>query len=59
MYFPSSENKGAEQLCSHAKASLRLCFRLGKNPVFSYDLFKLQKLKSVTGNQISAGWIVS
>ena len=35
MYYPSSENKGADQLRSYCEADLRLCFRLGKNPVFS------------------------
>ena len=27
--------KGAEQLCSYCEADLRLCFHIGKNPVFS------------------------
>ena len=35
MHYPSSENKGADQLCSYCTADLRLCFRIGKNPVFS------------------------
>ena len=35
MYYPSSENKGADQLRSYCEADLRLCFRIGKNPVFS------------------------
>ena len=39
-----SENKGADQLCSYCTADLRLCFRLGNNPVFSrcgsYDIAK-------------------
>ena len=35
MYYPSSENKGADQLRGYREADLRLCFRLGKNPVFS------------------------
>ena len=26
MYYPSSENKGADQLCSYCEADLRLCF---------------------------------
>ena len=42
MYYPCSENKGADQLRGHREADLRLCFRIGKNPVFSrcgsYDL---------------------
>ena len=35
MYYPCSENKGADQLRGYREADLRLCFRLGKNPVFS------------------------
>ena len=34
MYYPISKNKGADQLCSYCTADLRLCFRIGKNPVF-------------------------
>ena len=30
-----SENKGADQLRSYCEADLRLCLRIGKNPVFS------------------------
>ena len=35
MYYPSSENKGADQLRSNCEADLRLCFRIGNSPVFS------------------------
>ena len=28
LYYPCSENKGADQLCSYCTADLRLCFRL-------------------------------
>ena len=35
MYYPCSENKGADQLRGYHEADLRLCFRIGKNPVFS------------------------
>ena len=34
-YYPCSENKGADQLCSYCTADLRLCFSLCKKPVFS------------------------
>ena len=34
LYYQSSENKDADQLCSYYTADLRLCFRIGKNPVF-------------------------
>ena len=30
LYYPCSENKGADQLCSFCTADLRLCFRVGK-----------------------------
>ena len=35
MYYPCSENKGADQLCSYCTADLRLCFRTSKNLVSS------------------------
>ena len=35
LHYPSSENKGADQLCGYRKADLRLCFRICKKPVFS------------------------
>ena len=35
LYYPCSENKGADQLRSYCKADLRLCFRICKKPVFS------------------------
>ena len=42
LYYPSGENKGADQLRGHREADLRLCFRICKNPVFSrrgsYDI---------------------
>ena len=28
LYYPGSENKGADQLCGYRKADLRLCFGL-------------------------------
>ena len=35
LYYPYSENKGADQLRSHCEADLCLRFRIVKNPVFS------------------------
>ena len=35
MYYPCSENNGADQLRGHREADLRLCFRICKKPVFS------------------------
>ena len=45
MYYPCSENKGADQLCSY------LCFRIGKNLVFSSHgsfIFHFSQLFSVS-----------
>ena len=36
MYYPSSENKGADQLCGYREADLRLCFRLCRLLVFPW-----------------------
>ena len=53
MYYPSSENKGADQLRSYCEADLRLCFRLGKSPVLMFEsdllltkLLRAQKIQS-------------
>ena len=35
LYDPYSENKCADRLRRYCEADLRLCFRIGKNPVFS------------------------
>ena len=35
LYYPCSENKGADQLRGYHEADLRLCFRICKKPVFS------------------------
>ena len=35
LYYMSSKNKGADQLCSYCTADLCFCFRIGKNLVFS------------------------
>ena len=35
LYYPCSDNKGADQLHSYCAADLRLCFRICKKPVFS------------------------
>ena len=52
MYYPCSENKGADQLRGYREADLRLCFRIGKNPVFSrcgsyYVLFKIFAFREI------------
>ena len=35
LYYPYSENKGADQLRRYREADLGLCFRICKKPVFS------------------------
>ena len=37
MYYPCSDNKGADQLRSYREAGLRLCFRIRRLLVFSLD----------------------
>ena len=34
LYYPCSENKGADQLRGYHEADLGLCFRICKKPVF-------------------------
>ena len=36
LYYPSSENKGADQLRSYCEADLRLCFRICRLLVFPW-----------------------
>ena len=36
LYYPCSENKGADQLCGDREADLRLCFRLCRLLVFPW-----------------------
>ena len=36
LYYPCSEIKDADQLRGYREADLRLCFRICKNPVFSW-----------------------
>ena len=36
MYYPSSENKGADQLRGYREADLRLCFRICRLLVFTW-----------------------
>ena len=70
MYYPCSENKGADQLRGYREADLRLCFRICKNR-FSYNeshmfvsyfyFFEFNVLTvttpiSVTSNQTALGF---
>ena len=51
LYFPGSENKGADQLRGYCKADLRLCFRICKKPVFSqggsYSIISLVSISEI------------
>ena len=54
MYYPRSEHKVADQLCSCCEADLRLCFRLGKNPVLSR---RDPLLKQVGASSSGKNWL--
>ena len=41
LYYPSSENKGADQLRGYREADLRLCFRLCRLFVFPMRRFNV------------------
>ena len=45
LYYSCSENKGADQLRSHCKADLRLCFRICTFP-HDADYYLKKKSKS-------------
>ena len=47
LYYPCSENKGAEQLRGNREADLRLCFRVDKKPVFSRRSSYISKVYNV------------
>ena len=53
MYYPSSENKGADQLRGYREADLRLCFRICRLLVFpwggSFVYFSLSSCKNMSG----------
>ena len=59
MYYPSSENKGADQLRGYREADLRLCFRLCRLLVFprggSFLFISLNKLPITFHQQHSHG----
>ena len=44
MYYPSSENKGADQLRGYREADLRLCFRICRLLVFPWGGSNADKL---------------
>ena len=44
LYYPCSENKGADQLRGHREADLRLCFRIYADCLFSHAAAHIMKL---------------
>ena len=42
LYFPCSENKGADQLRGYREADLRLCFRIYAKSRFSHDAAQIK-----------------
>ena len=55
MYYPSSENKGADQLRSYCEADLRLCFRLGRLLVFPCGSSYVKAKTDATSHGMSHG----
>ena len=53
LYYPYSENKGADQLRGYREADLRLCFRICKKPVFSRSSSFLKKASHQERNMIN------
>ena len=47
LYYPSNENKGADQLRGYRKADLRLCFRLCRLLVFKWGGSKSLTLRQI------------
>ena len=47
LYYPCSENKGADQLRGYHEADLPLCFHICKKPVFSQRGSIMKLLKSL------------
>ena len=52
LYYPSSENKGAGQLCSYCEVDLRLCFRISKFR-FSHYAAHLVSIETITFDLIA------
>ena len=48
LYYPRSENKGADQLRGYREADLRLCFRLCRLLVFPYGGSFVGKKNTIT-----------
>ena len=51
LYYPCSENKGADQLRGYREADLRLCFRLGRLLVFPRGgSFRTEEVVALNGH---------
>ena len=44
LYYPYSENKGTDQLCSECAADLRLCFRICKHRFSHNEALMIQDI---------------
>ena len=44
LYYPCSENKGADQLGSYCEADLHVCFRKGKRPLSDFSVLNFYLL---------------
>ena len=48
MYYPCSENKGADQLRGYREADLRLCFRIYADCWFSHEVANVMMLAQMS-----------
>ena len=52
LYYPSSENKGPDQLRGYREADLRLCFCLCRLLVFQLLMLRLKALSHISENPL-------
>ena len=56
MYYPFSENKGADQMCSYCTADLRNCFRICKLLLFYAVNFLVKMAYPLNLNVLFSSW---
>ena len=54
MYYPCSENKGADHLRGYREADLRLCFRIFRSFVFSLGGSYITEYETSLTNEVSS-----
>ena len=54
LYYPCSENKGADQLCSYCEANLHLFFRIGKNHFLMTHAAQFRRITSLISKYLIA-----